>query len=235
MTLKVLSIFAASTVLLCSTAAAETNDAPNELNAVADFISENLSGKTFETRVTATLADGKLETEFLRRTMYLPVRRMNGALQIDRVASIKQKLWDLDEHGKRKAGDPQVNDRVIVSRTILRESKATGALKGHSETLASSSLDAEPPYSPTSCTVSLDGNKLTMVTKTPLYADGFGPGGTHIPISSDVVSVYQSEGGHVLAHETIRGYSVDPKTLDRIKEVNTTTSEEREIDTLFID
>jgi len=186
----------------------------SSFDETATFIKSNLIGKTLETRVTTKIQGGLIETEFNRREMFVNFVGGTDWMEFDAIILIQQKLWDLDEAGKRTHEEPRIKDRALAIRYGFHENKSKREAIGSSRSLTTS-IDHSRGGGATAYRANVKDSILTMRSSSALYSDGFGKGGEWIPIATDTTVTYSIVDGqlHATGHEV--GYSVDPETLER--------------------
>lgn len=203
----------------------------SQFDAAMDFVEKNLIGRTLELKTGAKIAGGSLETEFIRRIKFLNLVRSKDAATFDEIGLIKQKIWDLDKDGKRINEMPRVEDRQLVLRIGIRESKATGELIGASEVLTSSYM--RPTGAGTAVRMWFKNDRLFLEQTTPLYSDFFAKGGAFKPGASIVLTEFFVKDGKVHSSFVEKAFDVNSKTLERTQSGPDVSSSEVEIEGLF--
>lgn len=190
--------------------------AEGELDRVHAFLEKHLIGHTLEDSATTKIGEGKVETEFLRRTQFLRLQRSGGEMpniSFDVIILIKQSLYDLGPDGKRLNQPPRVKNRSLVQRVSLQGMNSTGKLVGSSVTLSSSVSTFTGSGDSVEATV-VDG-KLRLVKRTSLYFDGFAAGGKYTPGATETTQEYSVVDGKLVSQTRELGFLVDPATLER--------------------
>ncbi|WP_417395992.1 hypothetical protein [Gimesia chilikensis] len=196
-----------------------------------DFIENKMIGKTLETKVVTKINKGNIETEFHRRVLYTNLVKTEDSASFDAIILIRQRLWDLNENGKRKSETPREKNRALVLRYGVHALKSTNGIIGNSIPLLNSMTSSFGEGSTIQLFVEKD--KLKMITATPLYSEGFGKDDSWIPLASSVTTTFSSNEGKLSAIETEEGFNVDPDTLKRQPSGHCVTLHSKEIPGLY--
>ncbi len=193
-------------------AAAETKGVDSEADQVYRFLDENLIGKTLERKSQKKIANDTVEAEFVRRMQFLNLTRTAETISFDLIALIKQTNYDLDDRGRRLDKPPQVTDRSLVSRCMVRRLKSTGKLVGSLTMLTSSTGE---PGTPDGLQIRMEGGSLVMVQTTSLYDDFFAAAGAFKPAASRTKWMFSVEQDQLRLTTQEAICDVDPATLER--------------------
>lgn len=207
-----ISCFGLVVSLSCITSIPMEADAGERENVLI-YIRKHVIGKTLEHRSTSKISEGKIETEFTRRTTFTNLVETSSGMAFDEVIIIKQVLYDLDEQGKR-ASPGRNQDRFIVVRHEYSVRKSTGHVLGIGRVLTNSLVDSTGAAS--SERISLKGNSLIIHRSALGYDDFFAPGGRFEPGTDDVQDEFSVRDGKLHRVETTTSYRVDPETLKRL-------------------
>ncbi len=190
----------------------EEKGGDSEPDRVYAFVKANVIGKTLERKTTAKIANDKVEAEFVRRMQFLNLTRTAETISFHAIVIIKQKNYDLDDRGQRLDKPPQVTDRSLVTRYMVRQMKSTGKLVGSLTLLI---FSTQEPGAPDGLQIGMEGGSMVMVQTTSLYDDFFGAAGAFKPGASRTKWTFSVEGGKLRLTTHDKAFDVDPETLER--------------------
>lgn len=193
----------------------EEPKSPSPFDEAIDFVEKHLIGKTLLHHETVKIDRGRIETDFERRVMYINLARTADLAMFDVVAIIRQKLWDLDESGKRVSEEPQIKNRVMVVRYSLHKSETTGEALGTSQVITNS-LGKSWGYASNIRLRVVDGKLRLEMPANAFYSDGFAKGGGYKPIQSEYVVTFSVVDGKLTSETVGTSYDVNPETMERI-------------------
>lgn len=197
---------------LTSGAWAEEQKSRSPFDEAIDYVEKHLIGKTLYDFRTTRFDQGGLESELETRRMYMDLVRTSDMAMFHDVLIVRQKLWDLDETGKRISETPRIKDRVLVSRYCFRKSDVTGEALGTIEPIVNSSAGTWGLT--TEARLRVVEGKLRLETgEEAFYGDGFAKGGGSRPIRVRVVVTFDVVDGKLTAESFVTAYEVDPETL----------------------
>ena len=188
------------------------NDAPTKLNQIADYVKNELIGKTFSVETTVGIDEGKIETEFNRNATYSNLFSNETVIRFDELISIEQTTFELGD-GKRKL--PGVlRDRVLVIRHEYWQSESTGEVIGFAQTISNTMSSSSVP---TRNTIQLEDNQLKIVASTVGYADLFEAGGGYYPGAIILEQVFDRTDSKLQRTDSTTVFRVDPDTRKRTR------------------
>lgn len=193
----------------------EEPKSPSPFDEAIDFVEKHLIGKALLHHETVKIDRGRMETDFERRAMYINLVRTPDLAMFDWVAIIRQKLWDLDENGKRVSEEPRIENRVVVVRYSFHKSEVTGEALGTSEAITNS-VGKSWGYASNIRLRVVDGKLRLEMPARPFYSDGFAKGGGYKPIQSEQVVTFSVVDGKLTSETVGTTYDVNPETMERL-------------------
>ncbi|MGB9689768.1 hypothetical protein [Thermogutta sp.] len=198
--------------MLVTSASAEERKSPSPFDEAIDFVQKHLNGKTLYQHTTIRFDQGGVESQIETRTMYMDLVRTSDMAMLHDVVIVHQKLWDLDESGKRISETPRIFDRVLVSRYCFRKSKATSEALGTVVPIVNSAAGTWGVTTEARLRV-VEGKLRLELGEHDFYGDGFAKGGGYRPIRIQVVKIFNVLDGKLMEESVIKAYEVDPETL----------------------
>ena len=197
--------------LLCITGIPTAADA-GEREDVLSYLKKNIIGRTLEHQSTSKISEGKIETEFTRRTSFTNLVETSSGLAFDEIIVVKQVLYDLDGLGKRVAPGRQ-KDRVVVMRHEYAVRESTNHVLGIARVLTNTIANSTGVAN--SERITINGDSLVIHQSDVGYGDFYAPGGKYEPANSDSREEFSVGEGKLRRVTTRVSYNVDPETLNR--------------------
>jgi len=213
--MKTRAILAAACVLLFAMPGAQ---AQNTLfsSPELDFFTQNMLGKEFgmppnEASRTRLLDGGKVESAFDRKIRYSNLAVSPEGFSFNVLFTIKQTLYDLDANGNRILPGRSM-DRTFVSRHEFGRNISTGKIVGNRKTIYNDSPNAN--FGMTSNLIlSMEGDKLVILTLPGGFTDHFAAGGQYKPGTSETRTEFVVKDGTITRTTITQTFDVDPATL----------------------
>jgi hypothetical protein len=207
------SLVLAAALLVGSAAQAAPTQKVTDL---ATFLTSTVEGKKFKSESHGVTPSG-VRFDFWRTITYNAIR-VGDTVSYQLNWSIKQDNYDPLPDGTF-AAVPVSKDRFGFSRCELAEMKSTGLLQGFCMVAASSSGTS---LNVDRVVATLVDGRLTLVAETVGYGDAFASGGSFSPGRvGKTTEFYKDDAGRTVSREVVKGWTVDPQTLEPVGDVVT--------------
>lgn len=206
-------------VLVLSTVSVITADDTDGNRTAAKFVKEQMAGKTIVgAETTERLDSGKVDSVSSSRIQFRNFKETKSGFCFDAETTIHQVLYDLNADGKRIEPGQSKNRSFIlryqVGQRLSTKEYIGVALPVNKEGVVGAEND-DYPFSPSSVQIRMEGEKLILTATTILYQDLFAKGGKWRPGVEEDSSVFSVHDGKLQRSLKIKGYDVDPRTLER--------------------
>lgn len=185
---------------------------------VKQFVREQLNGKTLGAPERVERIDnGAVESVITTTVRFHGFTETKSGFFFDVETAIRQTLYELDDNGARKEPG-QIKDRGFTLRYRVGRRLSTGQYVGVAWSIDEKGGIAEDddyPFSPYTILIRAEEGTVTMVSSSALYQDLYAKDGRWRPGIQEDTSVFSVENGKIRRAVKVKGYDVDPKTLEK--------------------
>jgi hypothetical protein len=168
------------------------------------------------------LDEGRIEPEYDRTIRFANLAVSPEGFSFNVLMMIKQTNFDLDADGNRILPG-RVMDRTLVNRMRFGRSQSTGKIVGHRDTLYSDSPRVNFGMTG-NMIMSMEEDKLVILTIPGGYFDGFAAGGEFVPRTARIRMEVDVRDDKVFLTSTVQIFDVDADTLEMTPTGETTTT-----------
>lgn len=178
-----------------------------------EYLRKNVIGRTIAGKVTTGIDQGRLESEFARRTTFTRFRESATGFGFDEVIDIRETIRPIGKSLRDEIPVRHDNRRVIL-RHQYSVRKSTGEVVGYAREVSHNEGELSEAAVVTRSVAELQNGALIIRTKTVGYDDhvtaaGFKPGAVQAQ------SKYTVHAGRLQRSQANENFAVNPRSLAR--------------------